>query len=173
MKFYYGACLPVALKEVYPEHDWKEWLFHKPPIGIWSEPSVVRRYFDWLGTELHIQKPEDWYSITRDTIFKHRGAGVLEKFDGSFPKALMAAYPEHKWLPWKFLSVPQGWWSDTANQKLFLDYVGQQESYSTALHWYKATDKILMKHGGHRFLKLYAQFKSTKLDFFGVTVASH
>jgi hypothetical protein len=157
LKSYYSGSMPLAMKAIYPDHQWCEWLFLKPPTGLWEDKSSMRRYFEWLGKLLNVAKLDDWYLVSRDKVFELRGAGLLDKYDGSFAKAVMDAYPEHKWHAWKFISVPQGWWEDSANQKQFLEFVGQQENFTSAKDWYKATDKTFIKHGGHRFLKLYAR----------------
>lgn len=172
VKAYYAGSIPIAMKEIYPDHDWCEWLFVRPPAGIWDNSATVRRYFEWLRLKLKLEEMQDWYGVDRNAVFENRGMGLLAKFDSSFPKAIMSAYPEHKWLPWKFTSVPQGWWSQAANQKLFLDYVAVQENFQGPTPWYSVTDNVLKRHGGHRFLALYACSPFPFRFFFLTTVCS-
>jgi hypothetical protein len=62
---YYSSSLINALKAVYPDHDWKEWLFATPafPNSFWAEPHNALRYVKWLEAELGLTKIEDWYSV--------------------------------------------------------------------------------------------------------------
>jgi hypothetical protein len=58
------------------------------------------------------------------SIESNGGKGLLRAYDNSLFKALSEAYPEHKFLPWKFAPVDQGFWqvSDTTRESMNASY---------------------------------------------------
>lgn len=38
----YGNSLYGALKQIYPEHDWKPFLFMQSPVGYWNNKDNIR-----------------------------------------------------------------------------------------------------------------------------------
>lgn len=52
-----------------------------------------------------LKSPEDWYRISQDQILQFGGKPFLMKHE-SFLSLLMTAFPDVRWIPWKFTSVP-------------------------------------------------------------------
>jgi hypothetical protein len=57
---YYGGSLYNALQAVYPEFEWHPWKFARKENGIWDDPQLSRRFFDWLAEQLKIESFEQW-----------------------------------------------------------------------------------------------------------------
>ena len=67
--------------------------------------------------------------------------GKLES-DVSLLKILSDVYPNFEWLPWKFSSCPQNYWSDLSNQRKFLDHISKQLHHKDFSDWYKLTNRV-------------------------------
>jgi hypothetical protein len=59
-----------VLSDVYPEHDWLPWKFHKQnvPKGFWDNPLNRRKFVECAATELNINEMSDWYNVTLNVI---------------------------------------------------------------------------------------------------------
>ncbi len=56
-------------------------------------------------------------------IMKLGGGGLLYSVYNNSPSLLVSTvYSEYEWLPWKFTFVPQNFWNDLKNQKLFMNW---------------------------------------------------
>jgi hypothetical protein len=60
----------------------------------------------------------------------------------------MAAYPEHTWHPWKFTTVPIGFWRSLANQKQFLTWLESEWNFKSRDDWYGVTKSAVIQKGG-------------------------
>lgn len=113
------------------------------------------QYFEWLGVQLGFNSMEDWYNINIDKVVKHGGRNVLTVYNGSAMRAVQNVYPEHKWLPWKFETVPLGFWEKIDNQRQFFDWLAEQLGYKTYEDWYQVGNPDIYKWGGHSLMKCY------------------
>ncbi|RMG36348.1 MAG: hypothetical protein D6725_10755 [Planctomycetota bacterium] len=78
LRYYRGS--PVrALRDCFPEYDWKEWLFGRVPTGFWDVPSNRVRYVVWLAGELGIRNVADWERVAVADLRRHGGAGFLTR----------------------------------------------------------------------------------------------
>jgi len=153
----YGASPSAVVKTFFPEHDWKEWLFHHCPRNFWADPANHRRYLEWLGGELGFENMEDWYQIKTDDLMLHRGASLLCKFDFSPIAILMSTFPEYPWQIWKFRYPGKRFWGNPAHCRAYLDWLGTRLGYTTYEDWYQVTyDDFSNNHG----LSLISQFQS-------------
>lgn len=146
-------------------HDWEPWKFTQPPQGYWKDKLIHRKLLDWLGAQLGYKDFSDWYNITYASIRKHTGRmfeylyenrmsckwsaylsfdifDVFRNYNFSLIQAIMDVYSEHEWEPWNFTHVSQGFWNNTANHSLFLEWLGKKLNFKTRSDWYsiKASD---------------------------------
>jgi hypothetical protein len=78
---------PIAVvRDSYPEYDWKEWLFPRPPQRFWADRRNRRGYLDWLGEQLGFTNPDDWQRLRAVDINTHRGQGLLKRFRYRVPR---------------------------------------------------------------------------------------
>lgn len=70
---------PLALlREYYPDYEWQEWRFPRPPLrAFWTAATNRRRYLKWLGEQLGYHTPADWQQINAATLRQHHGTGLL------------------------------------------------------------------------------------------------
>jgi len=76
------------------------------------------------------------------------GNVIASDYNDIIPEMVQAAYPEHNWMRWKFNKVPKDWWALRANQRLFVDWLGQALSIIKLEEWYTITSKSFSEHGG-------------------------
>ena len=154
-KLHRNSAVAIVI-ENFPEHEWLEWKFeNKTPKGFWDNIENQRRYWKWLCNELNLEYPYGLYELPKGTIRQHYGmqychfashtkrtnpayvgATLLAKFKDSVPGAVMAAFPEYEWIPWKFRNVPSGFWNLWENRKAFFDWAGQQLKIKSMDEWY-------------------------------------
>src|SRR4051794_35341006 len=90
--------------------------------GFWENNEFRRRYFDWVGLQLGCKQLEDWYNMTLNDVKRYGGYGLAASYFGnSLYNALKNIYPEHYWMPWRFIKSPKGYWenvqTDTNEQR--------------------------------------------------------
>jgi hypothetical protein len=105
LKEYYQDSLAQALLKIYPEHNWQVWRFERTPNGFWKDTSKVKEYVDWLAKQLHLEKMEDWYTVSNDLLRQYGGNNLLKIYGGK-AELLAAVFPEHKWN-WNKFSMSQ------------------------------------------------------------------
>lgn len=66
------------------------------------------------------------------------------QINGGCPSsAVMALFPDHKWIPWKFAVTPRGLWLDPKNRRAFLDTLCVSHD-----QLYKLTSQQVINAGG-------------------------
>ena len=89
---------------------------------------------EMLAKDLKIEKPSDWYKV-----------GNLKQIgNNSLHKLLSLAYPEYRWLPWKFTSN-KVFWSDVNNWKIFLEYAAKELNVKEMKDWYNVKTEVIIK----------------------------
>jgi hypothetical protein len=82
MRYWRGSPID-AVKECYPEYDWKEWLFMLVAHGFWDSRANCRKYLDWLAKRLGYQRLDDWYGITYEDFTRTGGQRLVMKYQSS------------------------------------------------------------------------------------------
>ena len=82
---------------------------------------------------------------------------LLRKYNGKL-SMLRNVYPYHEWNPLKLDRLPPGFWNDTVNHRLFLDFHAERLKFKSPLEWnnVRANEVVLM--GGDRLLKHYSSW---------------
>jgi hypothetical protein len=82
--------------------------------------------------------------------------GWLDRnYEGSLTKALQAVYPDHKWEPWQFAKVEDGFWDSIENQREFLASLHTPLGIFELAQWYRVTAHELKANGGRGLLQRY------------------
>ena len=78
----------------------------------------------------------------------------MKKFDNSLFALFSSLYPEREWSPLRFGKAPQNYWSTQANQKKFMDELGDKLGiHGTNLEgWYQIPIKTVRAEGGGSLL---------------------
>jgi hypothetical protein len=152
----YNGSHIAAVMANFPRHDWAEWQFASVPQGFWADVSNRQRYFAWLGERLGIRKMDDWYRVNSHMIESNYGSGLKQLvFGGSPSRAIMETFPRHKWIPWKFEVVPNGFWHDKENRVAYLKWLGRRLGITKKSEWYEITKNRFVENFGGGFIDYY------------------
>jgi hypothetical protein len=77
-----------ALTTLYPEHQFKPWLFRRVPQGYWNDPQNQLLFMDWFASVYNIKSVEDWYNVDVKEVVKNGGGGLIDKHNHSLIHAL-------------------------------------------------------------------------------------
>ena len=132
--------------------DPRLWLYGPVPTGFWHEREQRRNYVAWLGEQLGFTKLEDWYRVTGHDFHRHRGGGLLGRYNNSPSTLLKEVMPDYAWQEWLFRSAPQRFWHDRANRRRYLDWLGAQLGFQCPEDWYRLSHEALITHAGRGLL---------------------
>jgi hypothetical protein len=155
----YKFAVPSLLVTVFTEYKWLPWKFENKQksttsTNYWEGVNNQRKFMELARKELNIQTMDDWYKVsimvTKIEIFKLKMKdwreidrwGLLSQYEDSLYQLLVAMYPEHDWLPWRFALVPRIFWDDAKNQRKVLEWAGKQLGVKQFSDWYEITVKV-------------------------------
>ncbi|MEZ6131740.1 MAG: hypothetical protein R3C59_24035 [Planctomycetaceae bacterium] len=152
----YQDSVLAALTDYAPDFEWQPWRFQVSPRAYWDNPANRRRYMDWLAGQLGFQKPEDWYSVTKQTFIDHCGSGLLNIcFGDSVQAALLDYLPDYPWKPWLFPNTPNRYWHQPENRRAYMTWLGEQLGYQCPEDWYRVTKEQFYQNAGSGFLRCH------------------
>jgi hypothetical protein len=64
---------------------------------------------------------------------------------------LVAEFPHHEFIPWKFNETQRGYWDSLDNQRKYVEWVGKQLQLSHLSDWYKVKQADFVRFGGGGF----------------------
>jgi len=152
---YWGGSAVEAVKKCFPGYDWKEWLFVVAPIRFWHDRRNHRRYMKWLGQQLGIQRPSDWYGVTNRDFNEHKGGALLLHYDSTVSQAIMSYLPRYDWKEWLFDKTPKGFWETRANRKRYVTWLGKELRFRRMNDWYAVTGEDFDNNHGKELLRFY------------------
>lgn len=158
----YGYCLLPIMSSLYPEHDWKPWLYTRVPVGFWRNRGNRRSYMRWLGEQLGFRKAEDWYRVTYRDFQEHGGNKPLAR--RSIATAVADAFPGYPWELRRFKHIvespdtvhtPKGFWTVRANRLRYLRCLGRRLGFRQPADWYRVSVADFKRHKGAQCLSYY------------------
>ena len=145
----YSSGMYNMLTDLYPEHDWKPWLFNKTPNGVWNDEDHWREYLGWFEERMEITDPTDWYAVKSEDFGRLNGIALLyHKFSGSPRQVAEYLYPDYPWQQWRFQKVGWGYWEDPANVNQYLEHLAEARGIEEVTDWYKVTRKVFEENEG-------------------------
>jgi hypothetical protein len=147
------------MKDLYPEHNWKTFLFHWIPPAFWLNKNNQRQYLEEVAKELKFSNLSDWYTVTPGQLQQYRLDNISEQYEGSIVSALQHLYPSYNWGASKFDYIPSPrksarYWHDILHQKVFFDQLAVKLHIQRPEDWYGVSTKTVMEKGG-TFLSQY------------------
>jgi len=109
----------------------------------------VRVILDQVAAELRIKQPSDWYHVKLTDLRRIAPTklATIERAFGNFHSALAAAFPDHRFEPWRFRRVPSHFWASDSNIRPTLEWVAKMKHIKSAEDWYNLTSKDLVQLG--------------------------
>jgi hypothetical protein len=152
----YNGSLLTALKEYFPKHGWKEWMFSMTPMGFWQKWENRKKYLNWLGNKLKCKTYEDWYKVTLKDFEINYGETMMSWYYGnSRVKMLNDLMPENDWKEWLMPQVPKRHWLNSDNRKKYMDWLSEKLNFKTKDDWYKITCNDFSRTGADGLMRLY------------------
>ena len=155
LRLHWNSSAIGAVKECFPEYDWKDWLFRITPRRFWQNPENHRQYMKWLGQELGIRRPSGWYSVTNQDFRDNKGGAFLICYDSTVSAAIMSHLPNYDWKEWMFSKTPKGFWRKRVNRKRYMIWLGQTLGFNRMSDWYAVTGDDFNANYGRRLLQLH------------------
>ena len=81
-----------------------------------------RAYLQWVAQDMNIHSPEGWYKVKNLDIKKRHGSSLLNRYNSSIFKMLSTIFPDQKFQPFLFDKVPQHYWENSENHKMYQEY---------------------------------------------------
>ena len=134
---------PVALlRAVYPDFDWKPWLFPRVPADYYDHQENVRDHLEWIKEKAHLVEDAE---LTKKHFEEHGAVALLHKFGNSPARVVEAA--GGMWLPSK---KPPKHWNDIDNQIAFMRTLGDRLGFQEGERerWYLVSPQQIAEHGG-------------------------
>jgi hypothetical protein len=152
---YWNSSPVMALRDVFPDYDWKEWLSRSTSQRFWQKISNQRRYIDWLGRQLGFADWKDWYQVTNVDFQENHGASLLHFYDHTVSQVVMRLMPERDWQEWLFHRIPDHFWRQKRNCRRYLNWLGRRLGFQKWSDWYAVRKKDFLRHHGKTFLEGY------------------
>jgi hypothetical protein len=113
-------------------------------------------FIENAASKLNIKQMSDWYNVTLKVIRTNLscnlkdltdigGRNLLKDHKQSPALLLSTAYPDHEWMPWKFVKCPQNFWNSPEKQKQFVDWVYKELNFKSMSEWYNISAKVTKK----------------------------
>lgn len=122
------------LSEVYPEYDWKPWMFKHSPVNYWNDEKHQREFLDFAAKKLEIKKWEDWYSCNMSTVCELGGKALFLYYE-TLCDALKKIYPEFSWEKEAFDNKETGYWTHIENQRNFFEKLSKIFNLKSLDEW--------------------------------------
>lgn len=152
----YSSSVFNLVSDIYPEIDWKPWLFDKAPNAFWNDEGHWHEYLDWFEERMQITNPAEWYMVKNEDFARLNGNSLLyEKFSGSPQQVALYRYPDFPWKRWEFQQVADGYWENRENCKEYLGHLAEVLGIEEVTDWYKVT---LRDFGGNEGGGILASF---------------
>jgi len=154
----YGS-LWALLSTVYPERKWLAFKLGKVPHGYWTSVDHQREFLENVAPQLKVNKGDidGWYGVSGAALKRLGGGSILNLYDRSLSKLLMAVYPNHSWDLAKFSKRPQNYWASVENHRKFMDDLGKKLKLRDLDGWYSVSIIDLIPFGVWRILDLYGR----------------
>jgi hypothetical protein len=75
---HYKSNMYLALKTVYPDHEWDSVRFHRVERNRWASKATQKAFFDSVEKNIGMQSKEEWYTMTRTKIRELGGSFDIE-----------------------------------------------------------------------------------------------
>lgn len=128
-----------------------------------------RAFLDSIGLKIGVKDPTDlspWYNVDQGVLIKSGIRGLLVTYyDSSHYLMLKKVYPEYKWLPWKFRSLPRSVVDDPQVLEDSLAYVEKEKKLEKLEDWYSVSQNDLKKLGVYSIISKYGRLPDVLRKF--------
>ena len=143
----YKSKMRELLLAIYPSHPW-----HFQPQSFYSSLSNQRLFLDNLFTKLKLKSLDDWLSVKKKTLRKHRARFLLRRYSFSKRDLLSTLYPLH---PWRF-RLRKVHFQRVENQRYFMDQLYHRLKLNNMDEWLTVSKFTFRQYRANSLLSLYS-----------------
>lgn len=77
------------------DKPWEIYKFEKFPPNFWDQRRNIVQLLDGLGKRLHFQKLDDWFTVTKESLYDVPEAEIVSRF--GLVHLLEKGYNSHDW----------------------------------------------------------------------------
>lgn len=159
LKLYKSSPSEIVMNLI-PNHEWLRWKFKNTRKGWWEVRENQLAFTEWFKHKLLFpDQPERkvsmyeglevFYNVTIDEFNAHGGRSLIKLYNDSFIKAITTLYDKHHWLPWKFRTVPRGFWGSHTNRRQYLEWLMKHEGWKSVEDMFSEMNaQVLISRGG-------------------------
>lgn len=103
--------------------------------------NETREFMDQLAFKLNLKQMKDWYYVSKKDVLDNGGRRYVSD-NISLHQVLTLIYPNYEWLPWKFATIPVGYWNSIDNQRKFIIWFQSQRNINEMTDWYTISSKV-------------------------------
>ena len=155
---YYNGSLRNALKEIYPEKEWKTLKFSRLPHGYFNDVNNRKDFFTQLSSSLSITSPSQWHSISNSQVIEKGGAYLLNHYyGGSIKKMVEELLPELHFSPFLHSKTSHKYFHSLSNQRDCFQHISLQMNIKKMEDWYDISVTHLFRNfkGFSTIFRLY------------------
>jgi hypothetical protein len=147
------------VKYVYPEYRWLPWMFTNAPNGFWFDTENIKWWISWYMETHGYTTLDELYAMTYPDVIAYNGGALwTRKRDPKYRnpyELLTAVYPDHSWLPWRFVNTIDGFWRNLDNVRWYLSWLGERLWFTSMDDWYCLSKEMLENNHGSGLLDNY------------------
>jgi len=152
---YYSGSPIQFVKAMFPDYEFKDWLFTTCPQCYWNDINNVRAYIEWLFKEKKFSSLNDWYSIRTSDFLDNKGNGLLDAYGNTILNILKAVYPTIEWFPWLFNNTVSNTWKDFENHRRYIKWLESKLGITDPSGWYDYDTTIVDLNHGNGLMSNY------------------
>ena len=75
-------------------------------------------------------------------FIKNYGQSLIFQYNGSHINLILSVFSNYNWLPWKFNSIPKGFWDEEINVKSYMNWLSEKLNIKTMEDWYTVSREV-------------------------------
>jgi len=145
---------------LFPEHDWKPWMFKVIPRGFWTKKENQKKYMEWLGGIINVNGIDEWYDVPPELFHNYYGKRLLDLFDGSVEDLVLSLFLSEQAKPTKAptklpKSFPKRFWVKRENQRKYMEWLGGVINVNGIDEWRRVPKKTFEENHGKLLMEMY------------------
>ncbi len=117
--------------------------------GYWKNKENRRKAYSYAEKTLAIKVPEDWYKIkTRDLDSIGLSSLIAIAYHGSWKRFPTEFNPGFEFVPWKFSTVPIGFWKNLDNVRKYFEWLATVKGFTSMADFYNLKKSDLINNPG-------------------------
>ena len=147
------------LKNVYPDFNWKIYLFIPIPNECFSDIQIHKDYLNDLAIQFNVKSKQDWSKITNSHFISYNGSWMLSIYNNIF-NILCTLYPNEDWKVWESRpNIRSDFWdSDTIHS--WVQQFENDNLITSPEHWYRVSQVQIRQAKGYGIINKFGSVEN-------------